>query len=933
MIFNLGDMMIFTRLELKNFKSHAHTILDFNPGISLIVGENGAGKSTIFEAISFALFKVYTTKTINDLVRSNKNIGEKIEMMVNLSFISNGREYKVERKVTVNKSSSKSTSDLYELNNDQYEIIASGNKQVDNEIEIILSMDSSTFLNAIHIRQGEIADLIDKTPATRKKLIGKLLKLEELEKAYDNLPRISEDYKTRKAVLEDRIKPESELNFELKRAKEDHFTLNEKNKGLKEDYEALKKDIELKNKEKEELDKQKSEFEALNLKLNHEKESLDGLNKLKEDLSKKYDEILRNENEMNLLKPFSEKLPIYKEFKESFINLKKFKDDEKSNKEIITQIEGYKSTIEAEKQNHEKYISLEGEIKALVNKKVELSAELKRINELEMEKNTLTRDIEQYTQDLDKFYNDSSQVLSEFEEKIEPIKTNDDLNNLESLVENLRTGLRNEIDNINEELDQLNKESISLRQEIKSLDEPLSDIKKVENKCPVCQSDISEDKKNELINMYEGTISDNSNKINQNNEIVTKLNKEKSLKEANLLRLDSIKTNVYQNKHIIGDLDKFSKSLETVNGKINELQGKKEELAQLDNIIETKNNEFKELESHNNRYLEATTLLKSAPDELKIKDEIYTISGNIRSEEEKLRAFIASDSQLSLEISEEKLNELINQLSEKHTKYHILLGSIKGKSEYEEKIKANGKDIESKENELKEIKKSIESSSYNEETYRNIAFYIDRLNTKFNEYSKEIAVSDNNLKLYENTIKEIEDLIEINRKNKEEYIAVNEYYSLLEDLRVLYSKDGIQKDLRSQSRPLIQKYTREFFEKFNFNYSDLILDDEYNISIYGPEGEANIEMVSGGEKIAIALALRLGITQAMSKGNIETILLDEPTIHLDSFRRQELITVLRSMSVIPQMLIVTHDSELENAADTLIRVTKEDGISKVELSS
>ena len=108
------------------------------------------------------------------------------------------------------------------------------------------------------------------------------------------------------------------------------------------------------------------------------------------------------------------------------------------------------------------------------------------------------------------------------------------------------------------------------------------------------------------------------------------------------------------------------------------------------------------------------------------------------------------------------------------------------------------------------------------------------------------------------------------------------------------------------------------------------MDNEYNISIFGPEGEANIEMVSGGEKIAIALAL---ITQAMSKGNIETILLDEPTIHLDSYRRQELISVLRSMSVIPQMLIVTHDDELENAADTLIRVTKEDGISNVEINN
>ena len=59
-------MMIFTRLELINFKSHANTTLDFNPGISLIVGENGAGKSSIFEAISFALFKSYTTKSIHN---------------------------------------------------------------------------------------------------------------------------------------------------------------------------------------------------------------------------------------------------------------------------------------------------------------------------------------------------------------------------------------------------------------------------------------------------------------------------------------------------------------------------------------------------------------------------------------------------------------------------------------------------------------------------------------------------------------------------------------------------------------------------------------------------------------------------------------------------------------------------------------------------
>ena len=924
--------MIFKKLELKNFKSHANTTLDFNPGISLIVGENGAGKSSIFEAITFALFKVYSAKTITDLVRSNKNIGDKIEMMVKLTFYTNNHEYRVERGVTLAKSS-KSTSELYKITNGNEEIIASGNKAVDNEIEIILSMDSSTFLNAIHIRQGEIADLIDKTPATRKKLIGKLLKLEELEKAYENLPRISEDYKTRKAILKDRIQSESELNFELKKAKQEQFELSEKNKVLKGDYEALDKDIKDKNKEKEELDKQKSEFEALQLKLVHENTNLEGMKKRKAELIEKYDEIQRNEKEMNLLKPSTEKLPIYKDFKESLNNLNKFKDDEKDNKQKLVQIEGYKSTIDAEKENHEKFIGLDGEIKALNNKKAELSAELKRINELENERKTLIKDIEDNNKVLEEFSNDSISVLALFDENIAPIKSNDDLTNLDSIVEAKRTTLRTEIEGIDSEINELNNQIITLKQEIKSFDKPLSDIQKVENKCPICQSDISEDKKNELIDMYEETISNDSKKINENNEILVKLNNEKSLKDANLLKLDSIKTKIYQNKHIVGDLDKFNLSLESVNTKINELQDKIKELEELDKIIESKNNEFKELESHNKKYLEATTLLKSAPDESKIRDELYTIAGKINSESEKLKAFIASDSMLSLEITEETLDELIDDLTKKDSKYHVLLGSIKGKEEYEEKIKVNEKDIESKENEIKEINKAIETSPYNEENYNYMSFLIERLNEKFNKLSQLIAVNDNNITIYDTTIGTIEKTIENNRKNKEEYIAIKEYYSLLEELRTLYGKDGIQGDLRSQSRPLIQKYTREFFEKFNFNYSDLILDNEYNISIFGPEGEANIDMVSGGEKIAIALALRLGITQAMSKGNIETILLDEPTIHLDSYRRQELISVLRSMSVIPQMLIVTHDDELENAADTLIRVIKEDGISNVEINS
>ena len=91
-----------------------------------------------------------------------------------------------------------------------------------------------------------------------------------------------------------------------------------------------------------------------------------------------------------------------------------------------------------------------------------------------------------------------------------------------------------------------------------------------------------------------------------------------------------------------------------------------------------------------------------------------------------------------------------------------------------------------------------------------------------------------------------------------------------------------------------------------------------------------MNMVSGGEKIAIAVALRLGITKTIAQGNIDCIFLDEPTIHLDDVRIEELNNLLLNMNIIPQMIIVTHNHKLENLADTLIRVEKADGVSMLK---
>ncbi|MEE9474201.1 MAG: hypothetical protein V3V36_00865, partial [Candidatus Hydrothermarchaeaceae archaeon] len=62
---------------------------------------------------------------------------------------------------------------------------------------------------------------------------------------------------------------------------------------------------------------------------------------------------------------------------------------------------------------------------------------------------------------------------------------------------------------------------------------------------------------------------------------------------------------------------------------------------------------------------------------------------------------------------------------------------------------------------------------------------------------------------------------------------------------------------------------------------------------------------------------------------MELIILDEPTIHLDSQRRRDLVEIIKKLSSIPQTIVVTHDKEFEQAADRLILVEKVRGISKV----
>jgi exonuclease SbcC len=118
------------------------------------------------------------------------------------------------------------------------------------------------------------------------------------------------------------------------------------------------------------------------------------------------------------------------------------------------------------------------------------------------------------------------------------------------------------------------------------------------------------------------------------------------------------------------------------------------------------------------------------------------------------------------------------------------------------------------------------------------------------------------------------------KKKQKKKKSLDNFINLLNSVRKAYGKDGIQKMIRARAGPLLERATRDFFERFNLAYSDIKLDDDYNISVIGPAGEQDIDQISGGERVSLAIALRLAIAQVLS-GRVETIIMDEPTTHLD----------------------------------------------------
>jgi len=911
--------MIFTKLTLKNFKSHKNTVIEFEPGISIIVGENGAGKSTILDAISFALFKQHSSKKIDDLVRITKNKNSHEPMSVVLEFISNGKEYRVTR----NRGSVSKAELLVKDHDGGTTRISSGDTAVTSEIRNIVDMDGDLFLNAIYIQQGEIASLIGKTPSEKKQLIGKLLGVEGLEKAWKNSLPLINIYENQKAVLEGRTASTSELDSDLKSKKVILEELKIKGTNLEKEILELEELKSIKGKEKFDMEDSKNRFDKLNTQLKNENENIKRVIDDNKKFQEQLEDLKSKEGEMNKLERFSLKLPIYLDFLESVKNLEQITKDHEKYQEKLNNIRKQKEILKNEEKGHDEYIQVQNKLNDFNERKSKFEGELAILKEFENNKVSIEKDIKDNEDKLKEFFDEANESLN---------LELDDFYELKRKVDNFKSEIDNKIKEFDEKYSSKSQVILILKEGIKSAEDPLAKIKKVDNQCPVCQSDITVSKKYDLIDSFKSKIKYNSESIDKLYKDLEKIKNEKNIFEQKLKDINLIEEGISENIPLQELINKDLEKIKEIDNKLKTYDDARDKIGDiLLSIKDYKMLQESSKESHD-KYVHAQGSLDVLGKEYDVKDKLVEVIRNLDMEVENVKVAISKDTHLSTDIKIEDLKERIEDLKEKDRKYNQLKGLIVQIPILESQIKNKKNEFDFIRSKIDTLENNIKAIRYDEDRYKNLVFTCERFEEKLKELNKELNEVAGKATEVIASIEELSLKINQNDIFKEKLNNIRDYLKLLKEIRELFAKDGIQKELRNRSKPIIQKYTKNFFEQFNFDYSDLKIDEEYNISVFGPEGETKLDMVSGGEKIAIALALRLGITKAMSKGNVETILLDEPTIHLDNYRRHELIDLLRGMSILPQMILVTHDSELENAADNIIKVQKEDGISNVVLA-
>lgn len=495
----------------------------------------------------------------------------------------------------------------------------------------------------------------------------------------------------------------------------------------------------------------------------------------------------------------------------------------------------------------EKIRTSEGMIHDLEEDNKQIEQKKQELIELKQKQIDFSRQYERITT----FRNEKEKRLNEVQEKIEEKKA------LES--EKSKSDLL---------ISEKNQQIATLTNNLKTLNQQIQEAKKLKFNEEEFNSlnqriKFQEEKEETLQKEYIEVISQVNSNDAKKAETEQLKNKIKNLERCPTCLQDVSDT--YKNNISV----KINQEIELLNKIINELNIKKNKLAEEINIVKKTKEDFKSKKSE-------LELLKVKLENLKEKEQRIL-------EIDKQKSIIQKD----LEMIEKHLLT-IQKTIEDYEKYDKI---------YEERNK-----------ELQDAK-----AKENEAVIRQA------------ELNKEIQFSKQRIAEIKKQIEKKQEIKKQTEKLKELEYWISEKFMEI----VLFTEKQVMIALKEEFSRLFSKW----FSILVSESLSAKLADDFSPITEQQDYELDYSFLSGGERTAIALAYRLSLNQVINSllSNIKTsnlVILDEPTDGFSAQQLDKMGDVLNQLNV-EQLILVSHETKIEGFVDNIIRIRKEGGVSNI----
>jgi len=830
------------RLELKEFGPYKNEIIEWdkiiNEPIFLITGKTGSGKSTLFDAITYALYNKTTGgKDIASL--RTKTALDKDKTQVNFDFELSGKKYRIERTLAYLKAGNKNLTSgkvaLMQYNNEKLEVIASKEQEVKEKIEELIGLDDKQFCQIIILPQGKFKEFLLSKSSEKKETLRSLFNTYFYQKFVEQLQeqakKLDSSHKQKEKELITRFEQfdiEEELtkfeylkdeNFEeilsiihsqeeiIKIEKKELLKLERSFSKEKEKFIELSKlndkftQLKTNKLELEELSEKEDYYKSLRL----EVEKLKELQKSKDKIIE-YSTLLNKQSQLRNLE------------KDLLIDTDKYKLDLENNKKLQLELNAQKDNIEELRKETIDYKFFYNNFNELNSAKANIEIYSKTLEELALKKETY--------KELDSRLKVSKEgYLEDIEEK----------NILESSIGKLKLEILKKeqdvekLEEYNNKFSEVNDKSLKLTLDKKQLEELEVEKKKLEQEVILLNKNKEQEVLNGfLVKLHEG---DDCPLCRQKIEHLPEIPSleavdesiEKSLQKVNKDTIQ-LETLIKKDEEEIERISALLKNLEdTINFKA------KEELLQLED----------ELKTENSKLTDISKAIKISEDRIKdLNQEIEDLSELLKNEDE----------------IKQKYLEAKNKIEQFEKNVKIELDEF---ADYYEKIQSQVEDFDNRCN--------VQQNNSNELLIRKTKLETEQKNNKENllEVSKRIdniieSFSDSKLNKYYITLEMAEEDIaelvklegfesQINKFEDAKKIIVNIIEKLEEEL-----KDIEQPDLEEEHQKLqnIESQVNDFIEKVVVLNTRL----ENNKKLYKKIHSEYIELLESSKEIREIIA-------------------------------------------------------------------------------